>query len=248
MSFTDDAGNEESLGSEATATVANPIAGICDRTERVQDAILGMLNGVDDCADVTGSHLAGITLGLSISKGLYDRQALSLESGDFAGLVNIEHLAIYNHTMDALPEDIFDGLGSLESLDLSNNEIAALPEDVFDGLGNLRSLRLDSNDLASPPEDVFDGLDSLTDLDIEHQPDTHAARGCIRRTWESDISEFGKQSWHAVHSNREPGAAGRQCGAGQSCRRRAVRHGGHFVGDGWNAVRSLRYHRRRDRW
>ena len=164
VSFTDDAGNEESLGSEATATVANPIAGICDRTERVQDAILGMLNGVDDCADVTGSHLAGITLGLSISKGLYDRQALSLESGDFAGLVNIEHLAIYNHTMDALPEDIFDGLGSLESLDLSNNEIAALPEDVFDGLGNLRSLRLDSNDLASPPEDVFDGLDSLTHL------------------------------------------------------------------------------------
>ena len=154
VSFTDDAGNEESLGSEATATVANPIAGICDRTERVQDAILGMLNGVDDCADVTGSHLAGITLGLSISKGPYDRQALSLESGDFAGLVNIEHLAIYNHTMDALPEDIFDGLGSLESLDLSNG-IAALPEDVFDGLGSL-------------------GL-----FGIVEQPDKRSARGCI---------------------------------------------------------------------
>ena len=121
VSFTDDAGNGESLTSAATATVAssNPTAGICDRTEQVQDAILGMLNGVvDDCADVTDSHLAGITIGLRISNGPYDRQALSLQSGDFAGLVNIEQLAIYNHTMDALPEDVFDGLGSLESLDL----------------------------------------------------------------------------------------------------------------------------------
>ena len=135
--------------------------GICDRTERVQDAILGWLNGVDDCADVTGSHLAGITLGLSISNGPYDRQALSLESGDFAGLVNIEHLVIYNHTMDALPEDIFDGLGSLKRLDLSHNEIAALPEDVFDGLGSLDHLELWSNRINALPEDVFDGLSNL---------------------------------------------------------------------------------------
>ena len=140
--------------------------GICDRTERVQDAILGWLNGVDDCADVTGSHLAGITLGLSISNGPYDRQALSLESGDFAGLVNIEHLVIYNHTMDALPEDIFDGLGSLKRLDLSHNEIAALPEDVFDGLGSLERLDLSNNEIAALPEDVFDGLGSLDHLEL----------------------------------------------------------------------------------
>ena len=169
VSFTDDAGNGESLTSAATATVAssNPTAGICDRTEQVQDAILGMLNGVvDDCADVTDSHLAGITIGLRISNGPYDRQALSLQSGDFAGLVNIEQLAIYNHTMDALPEDVFDGLGSLESLDLSDNEIAALPEGVFDGLGSLESLDLSGNEIAALPEDVFDGLGSLEWLDL----------------------------------------------------------------------------------
>ena len=169
VSFTDDAGNGESLTSAATATVAssNPTAGICDRTEQVQDAILGMLNGVvDDCADVTDSHLAGITIGLRISNGPYDRQALSLQSGDFAGLVNIEQLAIYNHTMDALPEDVFDGLGSLESLDLSDNEIAALPEGVFDGLGSLESLDLSGNEIAALPEGVFDGLGSLEWLDL----------------------------------------------------------------------------------
>ena len=142
--------------------------GICDRTERVQDAILGMLYGVDDCADVTGSHLAGITLGMRIRNGSYDRQALSLESGDFAGLVNIEGLAIYNHTMDALPEDIFDGLGSLESLDLSNNEITVLPEDIFDGLGSLESLDLSNNEITVLPEDIFDGLGSLESLDLSN--------------------------------------------------------------------------------
>ena len=141
--------------------------GICDRTERVQDAILGMLYGVDDCADVTGSHLAGITLGMRIRNGSYDRQALSLESGDFAGLVNIEGLAIYNHTMDALPEDIFDGLGSLESLDLSNNEITVLPEGVFDGLGSLESLDLSNNEIAALPDDVFDDLGNLAYLDVQ---------------------------------------------------------------------------------
>ena len=169
VSFTDDAGNGESLTSAATATVAssNLAAGICDRTEQVQDAILGMLNGVvDDCADVTDSHLAGITIGLRISNGPYDRQALSLQSGDFAGLVNIEQLAIYYHTMDALPEDVFDGLGSLESLDLSDNEIAALPEGVFNGLGSLERLDLRGNQLGTLPEGVFNGLGNLESLDL----------------------------------------------------------------------------------
>ena len=193
VSFTDDAGNGESLTSAATATVAssNPAAGICDRTEQVQDAILGMLNGVvDDCADVTDSHLAGITIGLRISNDPYDRPALSLKSGDFAGLVNIEVLAIYYHTMDALPEDIFEGLtglnhlylvenqlgalpegvfnglGSLERLDLRGNQLGALPEGVFNGLGNLESLDLRGNQIGTLPEGVFDGLGSLTYLEL----------------------------------------------------------------------------------
>ena len=193
VSFTDDAGNGESLTSAATATVAssNPAAGICDRTEQVQDAILGRLNGVvDDCADVTDSHLAGITIGLRISNDPYDRPALSLKSGDFAGLVNIEVLAIYYHTMDALPEDIFEGLtglnhiylvenqlgalpegvfnglGSLERLDLRGNQIGTLPEGVFNGLGNLESLDLRGNQIGTLPEDVFNGLGNLKSLDL----------------------------------------------------------------------------------
>ena len=169
VSFTDDAGNEESLTSAATATVAssNPAAGICDRTEQVQDAILGRLNGVvDDCADVTDSHLAGITIGLRISNDPYDRPALSLKSGDFAGLVNIEVLAIYYHTMDALPDDIFEGLTGLNHLYLVENQLGALPEGVFNGLGSLESLDLRGNQLGALPEGVFNGLGSLESLDL----------------------------------------------------------------------------------
>ena len=169
VSFTDDAGNGESLTSAATATVAssNPTAGICDRTEQVQDAILGRLNGVvDDCADVTDSHLAGITIGLRISNDPYDRPALSLKSGDFAGLVNIEVLAIYYHTMDALPDDIFEGLTGLNHLYLVENQLGALPEGVFNGLGSLESLDLRGNQIGTLPEGVFNGLGSLESLDL----------------------------------------------------------------------------------
>ena len=156
------AGIGEGLTLEAAAS------GICDRTQQVQVAILGRLHGVvDDCADVTDSHLAGITIGLRISgNDPNNRPALSLKSGDFAGLVNMEALIIFYHTMDALPEDVFDGLGSLERLDLGYNDIAALPEDVFDGLGSLEILDLSDNEIAALPEDVFDGLGSLERLDL----------------------------------------------------------------------------------
>ena len=36
--------------------------GICDRTQEVRNAILGELTGVSDCANVTDSHLSGITV------------------------------------------------------------------------------------------------------------------------------------------------------------------------------------------
>ena len=148
-------------------TLGAAASGICDRTEQVQDAILGRLYGVDDCADVTDSHLAGITIGLWIGNDdPNDRPALSLKSGDFAGLVNIEMLGIYYHTMDALPEDIFEGLTGLNRLYLGGNQLGALPEDVFDGLGNLVRLDLNGNQLGALPEDVFDGLGSLESLDL----------------------------------------------------------------------------------
>ena len=168
----------ESLTLEAAAS------GICDRTEQVRDAILEMLDHVSDCADVTAADLSGITGFL----GVLSNEALTLKSGDFAGLDNLNTLFLdgnqlsalpedvfaglgsleelwLNHTqLSELPEDVFAGLGSLEELWLSSNQLSELPEDVFAGLGNLKMLRLSDNELTALPEDVFDGLESLESL------------------------------------------------------------------------------------
>ena len=42
-------------------------AGICDRTQEVRDAILTKLSDVSDCANVTDTHLGGITGDLTLS-------------------------------------------------------------------------------------------------------------------------------------------------------------------------------------
>ena len=157
--------------------------GICGRTQEVQDAILALLPGVSDCADVTDAHLAGIAkLVVSFTR------ATSIKSGDFAGLSSMTWLQpggssyirsvpedvfdglsnlqrIYlSLDLTALPEDVFDGLNGLQILVLGANQIRALPEDVFDGLVSLTDLRLHNNQLAALPEDVFDGLSSLENL------------------------------------------------------------------------------------
>ena len=170
VTFTDDAGNEESLTSAPTDVITARPTGICDRTPQVRDAILAMLHDVSDCALVTDAHLAGITTGLWISNNDPNRrgEALSLKSGDFAGLVNMGSLGITDYTMGTLPEDIFDGLGSLETLTLKRTQLNELPEDVFDGLDNLKSLDLESNQISTLPDDVFDDLGNLASLGLSY--------------------------------------------------------------------------------
>ena len=144
----------ESLTLEAAAS------GICDRTAQVREAILARLDHVSDCADVTAADLSGITGFL----GVLSNEALTLKSGDFAGLDNLKTLFLDGNQLSALPEDVFDGLGSLEELFLNHNQLSELPEDVFDGLDSLEDLFLSNNQLSELPEDVFAGLGSLEEL------------------------------------------------------------------------------------
>ena len=167
-------------------TLEADTSGICDRTAQVRGAILEKLDYVSDCADVTAVDLSGITGHLLV----WSNEALTLKSGDFAGLDNVSRmglsqnqisilpedvfngldnlkvLLLYLNQLTSLPEDIFDGLGSLEELWLSHNQLSELPEDVFDGLGNLKTLYLEGNQLSALPEDVFDGLESLESLSL----------------------------------------------------------------------------------
>ena len=152
------------LLSQGAPAAAQETAGICGRTQKVQDAILAKLPGVTACGDVTASDLAGITGALTIS----DMGVTSLQSGDFAGLSGLTTMKLTDTRISALPEDVFDGLTGLERLELTFNELTALPEDVFGGLGNLRVLYLYQNKITALPEDLFDGLTSLKSLNLLH--------------------------------------------------------------------------------
>ena len=144
-----------------------PPAGICGRTQEVQDAILALLSDVSDCADVTDTHLAGITkLVVSFTS------ARSIKSGDFAGLTSMTWLQPGGSSyIRSVPDDVFEGLGNLQRLYLFL-DLTALPEDVFDGLSSLTDLRLHNNQLTALPEDVFDGLSSLENLVLSTNPIT----------------------------------------------------------------------------
>ena len=146
-----------------TLTLAAP-PGICGRTQEVQDAILALLSDVSDCADVTDSHLAGITkLVVSFTT------STSIKSGDFAGLSAMTWLEPTGSAyITAVPEDVFKGLSSLQKLYLFL-DLTALPTDVFDGLGSLQVLALGgTNQIRELDKDVFDGLSSLTELRLHN--------------------------------------------------------------------------------
>ncbi len=141
---------------EWPVTVTAEYADICGRTKAVRDAILGMIPGVSNCADVTPEHLAGISgdfqnnfLNL-LSKGLS-----SLKAGDFDGLTNLKRLRLTRNSLSTLPAGIFDDLTGLLALDLNYNQLTTLRPGVFDRLTKLKYLYLNNNSLAVLPDGVF---------------------------------------------------------------------------------------------
>ena len=148
-----------SMSIPPSGTVLAQSSGICNRTQEVRDAILAKLSDVSDCADVTDAHLAGIAkLVVNFTT------AMSIKSGDFAGLSSMTWLQLGGSSyIRSVPEDVFDGLSNLQRLYL-NLDLTALPEDVFDGLSSLQILVLGTNQIRALPEDVFDGLTSLENL------------------------------------------------------------------------------------
>ena len=179
VSFTDDAGNEETLTSIATAAVTPQ--GICDRTPEVRDAILGWLetdailrpDSPDkyrswDCATVTDHDLSSITGTLLWSEFNTISTIVvhnTLKAGDFSRLGNLESLKLKGD-LSGLPVGVFDGLDNLEWLKLESNELRELPDGVFDGLDNLERLVLNHNNLGALTVGVFDGLANLRELSL----------------------------------------------------------------------------------
>ena len=168
--------------------VAAQTAGICDRTLEVRDLIVRSVPGIAHCRDVTADHLAGIEL-------LYldSRQNRSVQTGDFAGLSNLQtlrltvlgqrsmsgdmfsglnelkHLSLsFGSPLTTLPANLFSGLSSLERLEVfSASSLTTLPANLFSGLDGLRALSLVDNRLIGLPAGIFSGLDRLRALSLE---------------------------------------------------------------------------------
>ena len=160
VSFTDDDGKDEGRTSEPTATVLDTPVGICGRTPQVRDALVALIHGVSNCADVTAPHLAAITGKLE----LFGQQITALAEGDFAGLTSLTHLSLHTNALTTLPTGVFAELTSLTRLSLYSNALTRLPTGVFAELTALTELKLGSNQLSTLPDGVFDGLTSLTQL------------------------------------------------------------------------------------
>ena len=162
---------------------------ICDRTQEVQDAILGELTDSPTCSTVTETQLAGI-------KYFYTDgySSASIVPGDFADLTGLMELGILNSTelttvqANAFSEmtgyselywvslggnaitdvdvDAFDGLSGVTEIFLSNNSIETLEPGVFDGVSSLTTLVLTENYIQNLEGGVIDGLTGLTYLSL----------------------------------------------------------------------------------
>ena len=140
--------------------------GVCDRTPQIRDTIVELIPGVSDCAEVTDSHLSGITEKLALGEAFVGIIA-TLKAGDFSGLGNLKNLGFGLNHLSTLPVTVFSGLGNLKNLGLQANHLSTLPATVFSGLGNLNKLVLNRNQLTALPTTIFSGLVNLQDLRLQ---------------------------------------------------------------------------------
>ena len=140
-----------------------------------QNALVALVAGVSDCADVTTAHLAAITGELDL--GNQDPKITALAAGDFDGLNSLTTLGLSGNALTTLPAGVFDDLTALNRLDPSHNTLTELPAGVFKKLTALRFLLLRYNDLTELPDGVFDGLTALSQLWLDRTALTELPEG-----------------------------------------------------------------------
>ena len=171
VSFTDAAGNDESLTSEPTDRVGAP--GICDRTPAVMAAIVAGMTGVGDCSKVSETRLRTWTgsqrFGPDVTPGLnlQGRGLSALQAGDFRDLHALRALDLNRNFLETVPEGLFEDLRAVEELYLSGNFIDELPDGTFAGqTANLSVLDLSANRLERLSDGVLGNLDALVSLSL----------------------------------------------------------------------------------
>ena len=199
VSFTDGAGNRESLTSEPTGRVGAP--GICDRTPAVMAAIVAGMTGVGNCSEVsetrlrawTGSHRfgSGVTPGLH----LQERGLSALQAGDFRDLHALRALDLNRNFLETVPDGLFEDLRAVEEIYLSGNLLNELPDGTFDGqTANLSVLDLSANGLETLPEGVLRNLAGLVSLSLAGNGLAHLPGGLFDDLVELDELDLSANS------------------------------------------------------
>ena len=182
VSFTDGAGNRESLTSEPTGQVGAP--GICDWTPAVMAAIVAGMIGVGDCSEASETRLRTWTgshrFGPGVTPGLYlqGRGLSALQAGDFRDLHALRALNLNGNFLETVPEGLFEDLRAVEEFYLSGNLLTELPDGLFDGQGEeLSLLDLSANRLEQMPEGMLRNLAGLVSLSFSGNGLVHLPAG-----------------------------------------------------------------------
>ncbi len=173
-----------------TLTIRNDdaaTAGICGRTQAVQDTILAKIVGQSNCATVTPTHLAAITGTLDFRRN----SIAALKAEDFGGLSALGVLRIDRNNLTTLPAGIFSDLSSLRTLRINHNQLGTLPSAIFSNLSNLDRLTLNSNRLQTLPDSMFFGLSSLTRLELHSNGADFTLTLALERTDNADFNASG---------------------------------------------------------
>ena len=128
--------------------------GICERTDQVETALLDAIEGIEGvvvvCSAVTDEHLAAITR-LEIS----GRSLESLQSGDFAGLSELDYLSLEDTAVKRLRPRTFLGLTKLTTLVMhENRQLTSVFVGSFAGMPMLTELHITT---ARRPDGIADG-------------------------------------------------------------------------------------------
>ena len=199
VSFTDGAGNRESLTSEPTGRVGAP--GICDRTPAVMAAIVARMIGVGDCSEVSETRLRAWTcshrFGSGVTPGLHlqGRGLSALQAGDFRDLHALRALDLNRNFLETVPDGLFEDLRTVEEIYLSGNILNELPDGTFDGqTANLSVLDLSANGLETLPEGVLRNLAGLVSLSLAGNGLAHLPGGLFDDLVELDELDLSANS------------------------------------------------------
>ena len=137
------------LNSVALAQTSAQTVNICDRSERVRAAILGSLEGSNECKSISRSALSRIQT-LTVTS---DGSAVKFGPGDFNDLPGLSRLDLSSNGIEDLPSDLLNGVPpGLTELDVSDNPVTRIPVQILarlDAGGSGNRMEIDAEDFIS---------------------------------------------------------------------------------------------------